>query len=68
MADGSAEFIRKMSMLVKKDNLGFGPKSWRYAVLIDNRVIKKLWTEQGFGDNTIGDAMVHRAQKIYLKI
>ena len=54
--DGSAEFIRKMGMLVKKDNLGFGLRSWRYAALIDNKVIKKLRIEEGFGDNTIGDS------------
>ena len=53
--DGSAEFTRKMGMLVKKDNLGFGLRSWRYAALIDNKVIKRLWMEEGFGDNTAGD-------------
>ncbi len=54
--DGSAEFTRKMGMLVKKDNLGFGMRSWRYAALIDNKVIKKLWIEEGFGDNAPGDS------------
>ena len=54
--DGSAEFTRKMGMLVKKDNLGFGMRSWRYAILVDNKIIKKLWIEEGFGDNTIGDS------------
>ena len=43
-------------MLVKKDNLGFGLRSWRYAALIDNKIIKKLWIEEGFGDNTSGDS------------
>ncbi len=54
--DGSAEFTRKMGMLVKKDNLGFGLRSWRYAALIDNKIIKKLWVEDGFGDNTLEDS------------
>ena len=54
--DGSAEFTRKMGMLVKKDNLGFGLRSWRYAELIDNKIIKRLWIEDGFGDNTSGDS------------
>ena len=45
-----------MGMLVKKDNLGFGLRSWRYAALIDNKVIKKLWIEDGFGNNTTGDS------------
>ena len=43
-------------MLVKKDNLGFGLRSWRYAKLIDNKIIKKLWIEEGFGDNTSEDS------------
>ncbi|WP_375649329.1 peroxiredoxin, partial [Bartonella sp. MU70NMGDW] len=29
--DGSGEFTRKMGMLVAKDNVGFGMRSWRYA-------------------------------------
>ena len=37
--DGSGEFTRKMGMLVKKDNLGFGLRSWRYAVIIENNEI-----------------------------
>ena len=53
--DGSAEFTRKMGMLVKKDNLGFGYRSWRYAMLIDDKVIKNMWIEEGFEDNAEGD-------------
>ena len=53
--DGSAEFTRKMGMLVKKDNVGFGYRSWRYAALVDDKLIKKVWIENGFGDNTSGD-------------
>ena len=53
--DGSAEFTRKMGMLVKKDNLGFGLRSWRYAALVDNAVIKKMWIEEGLADNTEED-------------
>ena len=53
--DGSAEFTRKMGMLVKKDNLGFGLRSWRYAALVDNTVIKKMWIEEGLADNTEED-------------
>ena len=31
-------------------------RSWRYAALIDNKIIKKLWMEEGFGDNTSGNS------------
>ena len=43
-------------MLVKKDTRGFGYRSWRYAALINDRVIEKMWIEKGMGDNTIGDS------------
>ncbi|EHH02127.1 Redoxin domain-containing protein [Mesorhizobium amorphae CCNWGS0123] len=29
-------------MLVAKDNLGFGMRFWRYAVLMNNGVVEKL--------------------------
>lgn len=53
--DGSGEFTRKMGMLVAKDNLGFGMRSWRYAALIDNKEIVSLWREPGFSDNAEDD-------------
>jgi len=51
LPDGNAEFTRKMGMLVDKSNLGFGMRSWRYAMFVDNGEIKKLFSEPGFGDN-----------------
>src|SRR3546814_21200554 len=49
--DGSAEFTRKMGMLVCKDNLGLGMRSWRYAAVIDDGVVKAWFEEPGFSDN-----------------
>jgi thioredoxin-dependent peroxiredoxin len=46
--DGSGLFTKKMKMLVKKDNLGFGLRSWRYAAVIKNGVIEKMFVEPGF--------------------
>lgn len=51
LPDGSGEFTRKMGMLVDKDNVGFGMRSWRYSMLVDNGEIKKVFSEDGFGDN-----------------
>ncbi len=48
LPDGSADFTRGMGMLVKKDNLGFGERSWRYSMYVDDGVIKKLFIEPGF--------------------
>ena len=53
--DGNGEFTRKMGMLVKKDNLGFGMRSWRYASIVDNCVVQKLFVEPGFSDNAADD-------------
>ncbi|MDG1944488.1 MAG: peroxiredoxin [Halioglobus sp.] len=51
LPDGSGEFTRKMGMLVDKSNLGFGMRSWRYAMLVDDGRIEKLFVEPEFGDN-----------------
>lgn len=53
--DGSGEFTRKMGMLVKKDNLGFGMRSWRYAAIVQNGTIEKWFEEEGFTDNCEAD-------------
>lgn len=51
LPDGSGEFTRKMGMLVNKDNLGFGLRSWRYSMFVDNGEIKEMFVEPGFEDN-----------------
>jgi peroxiredoxin len=53
--DGSGTFTRLMGMLVDKDNLGFGMRSWRYAALIDHGNIVNFWPEPGFCDNAYTD-------------
>ena len=53
--DGSAEFTIKMGMDVRKDNIGFGIRSWRYAAVYDNGVLEKAFVEEGFSDNLDGD-------------
>lgn len=49
--DGSAEFTEKMGMLVCKDNLGFGDRSWRYAMVVKDGVVEKAFVEPGKEDN-----------------
>ncbi len=49
--DGSGEFTRKTGMLVDKDNLGFGMRSWRYAAIVDNGVVEAWFEEPGRDDN-----------------
>ena len=38
-------------MLVDKDNLGFGMRSWRYAAIVDDRVVEAWFEEPGIDDN-----------------
>jgi peroxiredoxin len=49
--DGSGEFTRKMGMLVAKDNLGFGMRSWRYGAVVTNGIVEQWFEEEGFSDN-----------------
>jgi thioredoxin-dependent peroxiredoxin len=51
LPDGSGEFTKGLGMLVKKHNLGFGDRSWRYSMLVDNGTIVKSFVEPGFSDD-----------------
>ena len=53
--DGSGRFTRQIGMLVDKDNLGFGYRSWRYAAVINNGVVEKWFEEPGREDNHAED-------------
>jgi len=43
--DGNGEFTKGMDMLVEKAELGFGPRSWRYSMLVRNGIIEKMFIE-----------------------
>ncbi len=43
--DGNGEFSAGMGMLVDKRSLGFGQRSWRYSMLVDDGVIEKMFIE-----------------------
>jgi len=49
--DGNGEFTRQMGMLVDKHNVGFGQRSWRYAMVVNNGVIEHWLEEPGRKDN-----------------
>ena len=53
--DGSGHFTRRMGMLVNKEHLGFGYRSWRYAMVVNDRVIEKWLEEPGINDAGIDD-------------
>lgn len=43
--DGNGEFSDGMGLLVDKDDLGFGKRSWRYSMLVKDGVIDKMFIE-----------------------
>jgi len=49
--DGSCEFTAGMGMLVRKDNLGFGARSWRYAMVVDDGTVERMFVEPGMEDD-----------------
>ena len=53
--DGSNLFTSSIGMDVYKDNLGFGVRSWRYAIIVEDYVIKKSFIERGQGNNVEDD-------------
>ncbi|MCF6262697.1 MAG: peroxiredoxin [Xanthomonadales bacterium] len=55
LPDGSGDFSRLMGMLVKKDNVGFGPRSWRYSMFVEDGVISKMFSEAGIMDDAPAD-------------
>lgn len=55
LPDGNGDFAASLGMLVDKSNLGFGKRSWRYALLAQDLVIKDIWVEEGMSDNYPAD-------------
>lgn len=55
LPDGSGDFTRRMGMLVNKDHLGFGARSWRYAMVVDDGTIVAWFEEPGINDDGADD-------------
>ncbi|MFM2303617.1 MAG: hypothetical protein RLZZ135_1027 [Cyanobacteriota bacterium] len=51
LPDGNGDFSKAMGMLVDKSNLGFGKRSWRYAMVVNDYKVEKVFSEEGFIDN-----------------
>lgn len=50
LPDGSGAFTRRMGMLIDKDHLGFGYRSWRYAMVVEDGRIVAWFEEPGIND------------------
>ncbi len=55
LPDGSGHFTRRMGMLINKDHLGFGYRSWRYVMVVNDGVIEKWFEEPGINDEGADD-------------
>jgi glutathione-dependent peroxiredoxin len=45
LPDGNGEFTAKIGLLVDKSDLNFGKRSWRYSMLVRDRIIEKQFIE-----------------------
>jgi peroxiredoxin len=50
LPDGNTEFTRSMGMLIQKNHVGFGLRSWRYCAIINDGIIEKWWQEPGINN------------------
>lgn len=48
LPDGSGKFTEALGMLVSKDDVGYGKRSWRYSMFVDDKEVKKVFIEPGF--------------------
>jgi peroxiredoxin len=55
LCDGNLSFTLGMEMDVAKYNLGFGIRSWRYAMVVTNGTIEWMGVEPGIADNAETD-------------
>ena len=67
--DGSAYFTEQIGALVRKDNLGFGVRSWRYAAVINNGIVEQMFAEEGKCDNHTEDPYdISSPENVYEKL
>jgi peroxiredoxin len=50
LPDGNGDFTRRMGMLIDKRHLGFGMRSWRYAMVVEDNVVTHWFEEPGIND------------------
>ncbi len=55
LPDGSGDFTRRMGMLIRKDHVGFGERSWRYAMVADDGKVTAWFEEPGINDEGLDD-------------
>lgn len=54
--DGNGEFSKGMGMLVSKEQLGLGERSWRYSMIVNDGTIEKIFVEPRADSFEVSDA------------
>jgi len=58
ISDPLGDFTGGLGMLVEKDNVGLGLRSWRYATVVNNNIIEAWFEEPGFANNASNDPYI----------
>jgi peroxiredoxin len=53
--DGSGNMTRFLGMLIGKNHLGFGLRSWRFMCVVNDGVIEHWWQEPGINNDGADD-------------
>ena len=56
LPDGNGDFTQGMGMLVDKQDKGFGKRSWRYSMLVNDGVIEKMFVEPDVEGDPFGES------------
>jgi len=51
LPDGNGEFAAGLDLLVDKSNIGFGKRSWRYALIANDLNVEHMYSEATVMDN-----------------
>jgi len=53
--DGSGNMTRFLGMLIGKNHLGFGLRSWRFMCIVNDGVVEQWWQEPGINNDGADD-------------
>ena len=67
LPDGNGDFASLLGTLCQKRNVNFGPRSWRYAMVVEDGVVTNFSPEEGYCDNIESDPYEARKPEAILK-
>ena len=67
LPDGNGDLARQLGLLVRKENLGFGLRSWRYAMLVSEGTVELMNMESNLQDNCKTDPYEKSKPEVFLE-